>query len=144
VRLTAHVGVVPDSNPDDEIFNVLHPKTQPALVTDLSATGLFFVSPLQYDLGRQIWIAVNIHGTEYPIRAVVVRQLAQIKSGKKIYGYGVQFLRSKFAPKAVAAILDYLVQRISVVRDTEAVRRFRPAVTNGRRPVTLRSILATQ
>jgi hypothetical protein len=122
VKLAAHVSIVPDSCPDDVVWEVLRPKSAPVVVSDLSATGLYFVSQFHYELGQQIWVAIDIQGNSHPIRGIVVRQQAQFRSGKKIYGYGVQFLRSRFAARAVAAILDYLAQRISVMRDEERAR----------------------
>ena len=131
VRVSAHVSLVPESSPDDVIWEVLHPRSQPVIVGDMSATGLNFVSPVDFALGHEIWIALDIQNTTYPIRAVVVRQQAELRDGRKIYGYGVQFMRSRFAPRAVAAILEYLAQRIAVLREQRA----------GGRP-TIRRILA--
>lgn len=130
VRLPGHVSLVPDSSPDDHIWEILRPKAHPVLVGDLSATGLYFVSPVDYDLGQQIWIELDIHGSTYPIRALVIRQQAQLRDGKKIYGYGVQFLRSRFAPRAVAAILEFLSQRLAVLREREGRGRSTPPDSN--------------
>ena len=117
VRVDAQVSHVPASSPDDALWEVLRPRGQHVVVSDLSATGLYFVSAIDFDLGQELWIALDIQATVYPIRAVIVRQQAHIREGRRIYGYGVQFLRSRFAPTAVAAILEFLAQRISVLKE---------------------------
>ena len=123
VRISAHVSMVPDSGPDDVLWEVLRPRSQPVTIGDLSATGLYFVSPVDFELGQQVWVALDIQGSVYPIRGVVVRQSAQLRDGKRIYGYGIQFLRSRFAPRAVGAILEYLGQRIAILREQEGGRK---------------------
>ena len=123
VRVSAQVSMVPASSPDDALWEVLQPRGQHVVVSDLSATGLYFISAVDFDLGQELWIALDIQATIYPIRAVIVRQQAHLRDGKRIYGYGVQFLRSRFAPTAVAAILEFLAQRIAVLKEQQAGRR---------------------
>jgi len=121
VRISARVGLVPESSPDDVVWEILRPRAQQVVVSDLSATGLFFVSGSNYELGQQVWISLEIQGTEYPIRAVIVRQKAEMREGRRVYGYGLQFLRSRFAPRAVAAILEYLSQRIAILKQQKRI-----------------------
>ena len=110
VRLSGFVTPVPDEDSTDALWYRRRSKERPAIVTDLSACGLHFISENNYATGSQVWVSLQINEKTYPVRVMVRRQISQMREGKTIYGHGVQFLRSDFATEAVRAVMEYLEQ----------------------------------
>ena len=108
VRLSGYATPVPDEDSTDALWYRRRSKEKPAIVTDLSAAGLHFISESNFPVGTQVWVSLQINEKTYPVRAMVRRQTSQMRDGKTIYGHGVQFLRSDFAMEAVRAVMDYL------------------------------------
>lgn len=108
VRLSAFITPVPDEDSSDALWYRRRNKEKPAIITDLSATGLHFISETNYSAGTQVWVSIMINEKAYPIRTMVRRQNSHMREGKTIYGHGVQFLRSDFAMEAAKAVMDYL------------------------------------
>lgn len=113
VNLSARVSLVPESSPDDAFYDVLRPPAFPVIVTNLSPTGLYFLSAVSIELTQQLWIALRLYGDSHLMRALVLREQAHLRGGKKVYGYGVQFVKSRYAARSVAAVLRYLQHEIT-------------------------------
>src|SRR5437868_3488218 len=96
VKISACVSLVPESSPDDKIFELLRPQAHPIIVSDLSASGMYFMSNLHLEQSQQLWVELKLQGESILIRALVLRQQVQVHEDKKIYGYGAQFMRSDF------------------------------------------------
>ena len=110
VRLSGFVTPVPEEDSTDALWYRRRSKERPAIITDLSAAGLHFISENNYPTGSQVWVSLQIGEKTYPVRVMIRRQISQMRDGKTIYGHGVQFLRSDFAMEAVRAVMEYLEQ----------------------------------
>jgi hypothetical protein len=108
VRLSSFVTAVPDETAPDTLWYRRRSKEHPALITDLSAAGLQFISTSSYAVGTQVWVSFQLNGKTYPVRGMVRRQSSYLRDGKTIYSHGIQLLRSDFALEGVRAIMEYL------------------------------------
>jgi len=94
VRLSSYITPVPDDEAPDMLWYRRRNKEKPAIVTDLSAAGLHFISESNFPVGTQVWVSMQINEKTYPVRGQVRRQNSYMRDGKTIYGHGLQFLRS--------------------------------------------------
>lgn len=108
VRLSSFATPVPEDDSPDALWYRRRSKEKPAIVTDLSATGLHFISETNFPVGSQVWVSMQIDEKTYPVRGMVRRQNSHMRDGKTIYGHGIQFLRSDFAMEAVRVVMEYL------------------------------------
>lgn len=106
--LKADLTLVPDPQVDDSYYTEKQLMSSVVSVTNLSATGLHIVSLVKYEPHQHVWLAIDIAGQETVIRGKIVRRVSATSAVKEAFGYGVQFLKSDFAPAAVTIILEYL------------------------------------
>jgi len=109
VEIPGYAVGVPGPDDTDDFWEVLMPDSDPVTITELTALGLHFTGRAYFDEDDQVWIAMRLGGEMRPVRGVVLNRTDfKDDSGGEYFGYGLQFLKTDFAPSAVAAILDYL------------------------------------
>ena len=106
--LRAELTLVPDPLVDVSYLTEMHLMSSVVNVTNLSATGLHFISIVKYDPQQHVWLSIALAGRLTVIRGKIVRRITANVDTKECFGYGVQFLKSDLAPPAVAAIIEYL------------------------------------
>lgn len=109
VSISGYVVGIADPAYGDDYWEVIRPDSDPVTITDLSGLGLYFTGRAYFEEDDDVWVAIGL-GTEIvPIRGVVVHRTDfKDDDGGETFGIGVQFIKSDFAPPAVAAILNYL------------------------------------
>jgi hypothetical protein len=113
IRMSVFVTDVPTKDSPDSLWYRRRSREQPAVVTDLCVGGLFFLSETSYEIGSQVWVSLVFNGKTSPIRALVRRQNSQLREGKRLYGHGIQFVRSDFATDALNKVVAYLESLIT-------------------------------
>jgi hypothetical protein len=120
VSIPGYVVGIADPAYGDDYWEVIKPDSDPVTITDLSALGLCFTGRAYFDEDDDVWVAIGLGAEMVPIRGVVVHRTDfKDDDGGESFGIGVQFIKSDFAPPAVAAILDYL-QPPAKASDVEA------------------------
>jgi hypothetical protein len=112
VNISAFVTPIPEPSTLDLMWYRRRSREKPAVVTDLSASGMRFISEQECVVSSQVWISVQIGESTFPVRATVRRKTSHMMQGRAIYAHGVQFVRSDFAGPAIAAIVEFLESRI--------------------------------
>jgi len=106
--IAADLVVVPDDDADDSYIDEEETEPMSVTVTNISATGLYFVSQSEFEHGQQVWLIMDVRGMDAAIRGKIVRRSTSSAEDCELHGYGVQFLRTDLAPSAVSVILDHL------------------------------------
>ena len=107
-ELKAELTIVPDPQDEDYVLSEKNLMSSVVTVTNLSATGLHFVSLVKYDPHQHVWLSIDVAGKNAVIRAKIVRRVSVGADERSAFGYGVQFLKSDLAATAVATIIEYL------------------------------------
>jgi len=110
--LKAELTIVPDPQDEDAIFAEKHLMSSVVSITNLSATGLHFVSLVKYEPHQHVWLSIDLGVKNALIRGKIVRRTSGRPDEKSALGYGVQFLKSDLAPTAIAIIIEYLQSTI--------------------------------
>jgi hypothetical protein len=112
VNIQAFVTAIPEPDTPDLMWYRRRTREKPAIVTDLSASGMRYISEQEQEKASQIWISLQIGEKTYPVRAMVRWKTSHMREGRAIYAHGVQFLKSDFAGPAIAAVVEFLESRI--------------------------------
>ena len=110
--LKAELTTVADPLDDDSMLEERDRMSSVVSITNLSATGLHFVSLVKYEAHQHIWLSIDLAGKNALIRGKIVRRISVGPDEKSAFGYGVQFLKSELAPPAIATIIEYLQSAI--------------------------------
>ena len=109
VEIPGYVVGIADPSYADDYWELIKPDSDPVTITDLTVFGLYFTGRAYFEEDDDVWVALGLGGEMIPIRGVVVHRTDfKDDDGGETFGVGVQFIKSDFAPAAVAAILDYL------------------------------------
>lgn len=85
--------------------------TVSALVTDLSVSGLVFVSARPYPPGSLVDVQISIGAHVFLVRAVVRRSQVLSLPGRRAFQCAAQLARGEAAARFVPAVARYLLQR---------------------------------
>lgn len=113
IRMSVFVTDVPAKDSPDSLWYRRRSREQPAVVTNLCVGGLFFLSETAFEVGSQVWISLVFNGKTAPVRALVRRQTTQLREGKRLFGHGIQFMRSDFANESLPKVVAYLESMIA-------------------------------
>jgi hypothetical protein len=82
-----------------------------AVVTDLSVSGLVFVSPRPHPPGSQVDVQISLGAHVFLVRAVVRRSQILTLPGRRTFQCAAQLARGEAAARFVPAVARYLLQR---------------------------------
>ena len=84
-----------------------HP-TVSVVVSDLSLSGLVFVSPRPFPSGCLVDLQFSLGAHVYPIRAVVKRSQVVALPGRRVFHCAAQLVRGENAVRFIPAVARYL------------------------------------
>ncbi len=81
------------------------------IVTDISLSGLVFVSSRPYPPGSLVEIQVSLGANVYPIHAVVKRSQVMLLPGRRAFACAAQFVQGEAVARFIPTVAKYLHRR---------------------------------
>ena len=113
VNMAVLVRRVPDETGRSDWAVVRRSPTASGLVTNLSLSGVVFVSPRPYAPGSLVEIQFSLGASIYPVRAVVKRGQVQWLPGRRAFECAAQFVRTESVTGFIPTVAKYLHRRYS-------------------------------
>ena len=109
VNLSALVKplAAPDADSADTAARLVQ---RPAVVIEISMTGVVFVSPGSYSLNSVVELQITLGAISYTVQALVRRCDLHPLPGRRAFACSVQFVRGEHISQFVPAIAKYILR----------------------------------
>ncbi len=111
VSMTVLVRRVPEQNGRSEWEQARRCPVISGLVTNISLSGVVFVSPRPYAPGSLVEIQISLGANTYPVRAVVKRGQVLLLPGRRVFQCAAQMVRGEEADRFIPTVAKYLQRR---------------------------------
>ena len=109
VSMAVLVQAVPDEGSAwSERQNARRHPTLSVVVSDLSLSGLVFVSPRAFPPGCLVDLQFSLGAHVYPVRAVVRRSQVVALPGRRVFQCAAQLVRGESVTRFIPAVARYL------------------------------------
>jgi hypothetical protein len=91
-------------------YALRHP-FRPGVIKDVSADGLYIISPFRFAVGDVLDVELMCEGQTYPFRVSVRHVNVDDVSARTTFGAGTQLIRSPQSAAVLAVIMEYVKRR---------------------------------